>query len=249
MSLQGPNGQNVGLVHNALRAAILRGDIAAGQVTSQSELMRELGVSRTPLREAVRMLQREGLILAEPNRRIRIADFSIADVEAVYAMRIALEAVAIRVSVPILQPEDFAELEGLMTQMDHYMRFHELERMEVPHRAFHAKFVAAAGERLATTIGQLFEHAQRYRTAYGMSVPEGWPTRRAEHRAMLDAAAARDADLTVERMAIHYLRTAMQTISELDPGHDPLLLRTTVASAAPGALAAIQVTSTAAPAR
>jgi len=38
-----------------------------------------------------------------------------------------------------------------------------------------------------------------------MSVPEGWPTRRAEHRAMLDAAAARDADLTVERMAIHYL--------------------------------------------
>jgi DNA-binding GntR family transcriptional regulator len=243
MGLQGRNGQNVGLVHDALRAAILRGDISPGQITSQSELMRDLGVSRTPLREALRLLEHEGLILAEPNRRIRVADFSIADVEALYAMRIALEAVAIRVSVPTLQPEDLAELEGLMTQMDHFMRLDELERMEVPHRTFHAKFVAAAGERVASTIGQLFDHAQRYRTAYGASVPEGWPTRRAEHRAMLDAAAAGDADLTVERMAIHYLRTAMRTISELDPEHDPVLLRTTVASVAPAALGAIRVLS------
>lgn len=241
MGLQGRNGQNVGLVHDTLRAAILRRDIPPGQITSQSALMRDLGVSRTPLREALRLLEREGLVLAEPNRRIRVADFSIADVEAVYAMRIALEAVAVRVSVPTLRPEDLAELEGLMTQMDHFMRINDLDRMEVPHRTFHAKFVAGAGERVATTISQLFDHAQRYRTAYGATVPKGWPTRRAEHRAMLDAAAAGSADLTVERMAVHYLRTAMLTISELDPGHDPALLRTTVASVAPGALAAIRL--------
>src|SRR5580765_593543 len=111
------DGQNVTVVHDRLRSAILRGEIPPGEATSQVALAKQLGVSRTPLREALRLLEREGLVISQPNRRVRIAQFSIADLEGVYAMRIALEATGIRATVPTMSDEVFAELEGLMAQM------------------------------------------------------------------------------------------------------------------------------------
>jgi DNA-binding GntR family transcriptional regulator len=87
------DGLNVAVVHDQLRQAILRGDVPPGPATSQLVLARELGVGRTPLREALRMLQSEGLVISEPNRRVRIAELSIADAEELYVMRILLEAV------------------------------------------------------------------------------------------------------------------------------------------------------------
>ena len=231
------DGQNVMVVHDRLRDAILRGEIAPGEATSQVALAKQLGVSRTPLREALRLLEREGLVLSQPNRRIRIADFSLDDLEGLYAMRIALETVAVRLTVPKLGPEDFAELEGLMAQMDHYMRAGDQVRMDVPHAAFHAIFVAAAGARLATTIAQLFDHAARYRLAYGAAtMPSGYEERRAEHRAIIDAAASGEPDLTAELLAAHYAHTAMTVVAELDPQHDPALLRAAIQTVAPTAL-------------
>ena len=156
------------VVHDRLRDAILRGEIGAGEATSQVALAKQLGVSRTPLREALRLLEREGLVLSQPNRRVRIAEFSIADLEGLYAMRMVLETVCIRATVPMLGPEDFAELEGLMAQMDHYMRAGDQLRMDAPHAAFHARFTAAAGDRLTSTVALLFDHAPRYRLAYGL---------------------------------------------------------------------------------
>lgn len=186
------------------------------------------------------MLQREGLILSEPNRRVRVADFSISDAEELYAMRIALEVVAIRLTVPTLTSEDMAELEGLMAQMDHYMRQGDQQRMDVPHSAFHSRLVAAAGPRVATTMNQLFDHAKRYRLAYGAMAPDGYEGRRAEHRAILDAAAAGDAEAASVHLARHYTQTAMLVIGQLDPEHDPVLLRTTLETVAPGAAAAVK---------
>ncbi|MDX6653508.1 MAG: hypothetical protein QOH18_200, partial [Solirubrobacterales bacterium] len=115
------DGQNVTIVHDKLRHEILRGRIPAGE-TSQAALARDLDVGRTPLREAIRMLQREGLVISEPNRRLRIAELSATDMEELYVMRVALEGVAIRITVPTLGSDGIAELEGLMAQMDHYMR-------------------------------------------------------------------------------------------------------------------------------
>src|SRR5260370_27443333 len=93
------DGQNVAMAYDRLRTAILKGEIAAGAAPSQVVLARELGVSRTPLREALRLLEREGLILSEPNRRARVAQFSISDLQELYLTSISLEAVA-RPSTP-----------------------------------------------------------------------------------------------------------------------------------------------------
>jgi DNA-binding GntR family transcriptional regulator len=225
------DGLNVAVVHDQLRQAILRGDVPPGPATSQLVLARDLGVGRTPLREALRMLQSEGLVISEPNRRVRIAELSVADAEELYVMRILLEAVAARITVPTLDDNDIAELEGLMAQMDHLMRTGG-SIVELHHR-FHARFVQAAGPRVVAQIAQLFDHAERYRRAFGAAEPDHWKRRRAEHREILDAAKAGDPRATSEALAAHYLRTAKMVAAALDPGYDLARLRVAITVVAP----------------
>ena len=172
------DGQHVALVHDRLRDAILRGELPAGQTTSQVTLARDLDVGRTPLREALRMLQREGLVVSEPNRRVRIAELSSADAEALYVMRIALEAVAIRITVPTLDVDDVAELEGYMAQMDHYMRSDDRAGCAAPPRL--PRPPRERGGRARGDLDrQLFDHAERYRRASATPRSVGPAPRRA----------------------------------------------------------------------
>ena len=228
------SGQSFVAVHARLRAAILSGEIAEGAVTSQATLAERFGVGRTPLREALRMLQREGLVISQPNHRVRIAELSSEDAEELYIMRIALEAVAIRVTVPVLTSADLAELDGLMAQMDHYMKLRDHVGHREPHRQFHYRLVYAAGPRVSERIDELFDHAERYRRRFGAA--DSWEARRAEHRAILDAVGEGDRAAAADLLADHYLHTVRLVFGELDPGHDLARLRETVAIVAPGAV-------------
>jgi DNA-binding GntR family transcriptional regulator len=230
------DGQNVALVHEQLRHAILHGDIPPGQATSQIVLARELGVGRTPLREALRMLQHEGLVLSQPNRRVRIAELSVEDLEELYIARIALEAVAVRLTVPALTGEDIAQLEGLMAEMDSLAELGS-GAINTAHQSFHSRFVTGAGERPGALMAQLFDHAERYRRICAATVPDQWPKRRAEHRAILNAAKAGDSDATADALASHYVRTAKFVAAGLDPDYKLERLRATLAAVAPGAVA------------
>jgi DNA-binding GntR family transcriptional regulator len=229
------DGQNVAQLHDRLRDAILTGDLPAGEVTSQVALSAQLGAGRTPLREALRLLQHEGLVVSEPNRRVRVATLSSEDAEELYVMRIALETVAIRMTVPVLTSRDVAELEGEMAQMDHYMRERDWRGLRGPHRSFHTRLVAASGTRVVGTIAQLFDQAERYRLAHGARTEGEWELRGAEHRAILDAALAGDAELAARRLAEHYVHTATLVFAGMEPGHDLARLRTTLEAVAPGA--------------
>lgn len=222
-------------VHDRLRAAIITGAIPAGSTMSQLALAEQLGAGRTPLREALRMLQREGLVVSEPNRRVAIAPLTAADAEDLYVMRIALEVVALRVTLPTLRSPDVAQLEGLLAQMSHFQRSGDLAAMDGPHRAFHLRLVAGAGPRGVATIEDLFDHARRYRIVGGVELlRELWPQRAAEHRAVLDAVAAADVDAAALALARHYGRTAVDVFAELEPGHDLARVRATLTTVAPG---------------
>jgi DNA-binding GntR family transcriptional regulator len=231
-------GDNVVQVHEQLRELILSGDVRPGATTSQAELARDLDVGRTPLREAIRMLQSEGLISTEPNRRVVIASLSVEDAEELYVMRIALEATAARLTLPALTETDFAEMEGYMAQMTHLSGGGPptLNLFRAPHQAFHERFVSRAGARTAQLIAELFDHSERYRRVYGTISQDHYERRAAEHRAMLDAAIARDADALATALSAHYVATAKLVMSALDPDYPLARLRTAVASVAPGAL-------------
>jgi len=101
------------------------------------------------------MLQREGLVISEPNRPVRIAPLSQEDFEELVIMRIALETVAIHITVPTLTSSDFADLEGFMAQMEHYQKAGDQAGFHTPHRALHHRpFQCARARRLSENDGR-----------------------------------------------------------------------------------------------
>ncbi len=228
------NGQNVGFVHGVLREAILVGELAPGSITTQIALAERYGVGRTPLREALRLLQSEMLVVDEPNRRVQITPLTAQDAEELFITRVLLEPGAVRLTVPTLTARDDAEMRGYMAQMDHYEEGQDWIALREPHRAFHARLFSAAGPRLVAMLSQLFDHAERYRLR---SSPgrEFWKLRQSEHRALFAAAAARDAELTGRLLTAHYAHTAGLVCRALDPERGPVRLRETLRAIAPGA--------------
>jgi DNA-binding GntR family transcriptional regulator len=219
--------QNPDHVYVRLREAILDGDLAAGEVMSQVSLAGELGISRTPLREALRMLQAERLIESEPNRRVRVATVSARDLEELGIMRVTLEAQGVRLSVARMTPEHLARLEGHMAEMAHFAQARDYRRWGVPHRAFHVQLTALAGERLSDLLAQLFDHAERYRRLHIGYGPGAWAT--GDHREILDACKAGDSDAAAALLATHLARMPLEAAELLEPGYDSVALRATLA--------------------
>ena len=192
MGVTPPTATGADLVHDQLREQILTGVLAPGLVVSQVQLARELGVSRTPLREAVRMLQREGLVAGEANRMIRIASFSIADVEELYAVRIANEALGIRLTVPKMTATDDAALHQSLEDMARTAADGDEEAWTTFHRTFHTRLVAGSGKRLQTLLSELYDYAERYRHLYRTTEPRAMSIGAREHEQIVDACRARD---------------------------------------------------------
>jgi DNA-binding GntR family transcriptional regulator len=229
----GGSRDNIAAIHDELREAILRGDLRAGAVLSQLRLATDFGVSRGPVREALRLLQREGLVEAELNRRVRIADFSVDDLEQLYAMRVVNEALAVRATVPRLTGQELQDLHAALEEMEAVAGV-DVHAWEEPHRRFHRGLVTHAGRRLVRFVEELSDHAERYRRVYIAGDPRAWSVGAAEHRAIYEAAERRDADGASEATVQHLARTALTVLANLAPEHDPSLVRGAVrASLAP----------------
>ena len=96
------DAQRVELVYARLRAEIVRGELKPGDTIRQERLAKTYEISRTPLREALRMLERDGLVQAEPNRSFRVAGFSMSEMEEIYVTRLPVEALAMRPRVAVV---------------------------------------------------------------------------------------------------------------------------------------------------
>jgi DNA-binding GntR family transcriptional regulator len=212
------------LVHARLRDAILHGEFDPHAPISQVQLARRLGVSRTPLREALRMLQREGLIDSEPNRRVRVAALSVADLEQLYAARVVIEAVTLRISAPQFTDEDFAETRRSLETMDRLAGDRDLDAWEEAHRAYHGALRKYAGDRFERLASDLSDHTERYRRVY-LAEPRAWRAAAEEHRAIYVACVERTPVEAAQQLARHLARTALTLIAALAPEHDPRPVR------------------------
>jgi DNA-binding GntR family transcriptional regulator len=216
-------------VQARVRELILDGTLPPGSVLSQVQLSRALGVSRTPLREALRMLQEEGLIDAEPNQRPRVRGFDSGDLESVYAIRILLESFAVGLTIPRLGPDDLAEAESALGRMRAASATKDLAAWRSAHREFHRILVSGAGEQVVQLIEYQAEQAQRYLRFYQLRDAQAWWSRdtEADHRHLLDAV-KRDqwgSRTAVGAIGRHLARTALWVIAEADPTRDPLPIR------------------------
>jgi len=210
-----------------LRELILGGSLQPGLVISQVELARSLGVSRTPLREALRMLQEEGLIEAEPNRRARVTRFDPGDLDTVYGCRVMLESLGCVLTVRSFSDEEVERLRTALDAMAEHARTRSVEEWQVAHREFHRLLVGRASDQFGRTIAAYQDRAERYWVMFIRANGSGGLSMRdAEHRALFEAAARRDAKGTAVLLAKHLSRTALTLMAQLAPEHEPLTVRT-----------------------
>ncbi len=137
-----------------LREAIARGHLKPGTRLKQQDLARQFGVSPTPVREALRRLEGDGLVLYVPNRGIRVAQVDYPEVEEIYLMRMALERLAVRYAVPELTPEDLSLLEHLQERMDRVIVRGHLGTLRDLNYDFHMVIYSRAGFRRLLQIIQ-----------------------------------------------------------------------------------------------
>jgi DNA-binding GntR family transcriptional regulator len=210
-----------------LRELILGGSLQPGLVISQVELARSLGVSRTPLREALRMLQEEGLIEAEPNRRARVTRFDPGDLDTVYGCRVMLESLGCVLTVRSFSDEEVERLKTALDSMAEHAKTRSVEQWQVAHREFHRLLVGRASDQFGRTIAAYQDRAERYWVMFiRANGSSGLSMRDAEHRAIFEAAAERDATRTAVLLATHLSRTALTLMAQLAPEHEPLTVRT-----------------------
>ncbi len=176
------------------------------------------------------MLQREGLITAEANRQVRVAPFTLEELEEIYALRITNESLGIRLTVPKMTREDDAFLTESLSKMERYATARSIDEWEHRHRAFHRRLVRGAGARPLRLLGELADHAERYRRLYVTEDPRAWTAGAQEHQAIVEACLARDSAGAAERLARHFAHTALSVLMRLAPEHEPAVVRAALRS-------------------
>src|SRR5690348_293612 len=149
-------------VYDYLRKRILDGTLPPGTILSQVQLAQQLGVSRTPLREALRLLQEERLVLAEHNHRVRVADINLEELESLYASRIMLEPLALALTIPRLSQSDLDAIAQTVEAMYAASAAHDTDAWEQANERFHELLVMHAEARMRGSIKRSIEASERY---------------------------------------------------------------------------------------
>lgn len=212
----------VEFAYRVIRSDILAGHLPPGGVLSQVRIAAELGISRTPLREALRLLAAENLINGDFNRRMRVAEVSLEDFDQIYAMRIALEPVAVASTLPKLDFAARAALTAHTDDMDSAIARLDLESFRISHRAFHLGLVTGSGPRIRRALEDLWDHSERYRLLYlrhdyaapNSASAERLRTSQADHRLILAAALDGDVAACSDALVAHLHRTLVVVFTE-----------------------------------
>lgn len=223
-------------VYEALQSAILSGKLKPDTILSQVEVARSFNVSRTPVREAMRMLQEGGLLSGEPNHRSRVVGFDPNDIEALYVKRIVLEALGVSITTRKMSPELRDELEQLIDALESDEAHQDFGVWQTHHRRLHRLIVCKAGDTLVAELENLERRSERYQSTYkGQHLAGWWQRGEAEHRELFEAMAAGDACKSCELAARHLARTALELLASLAPEYDSSSLRASLKFALAGA--------------
>ncbi|CAN5298014.1 GntR family transcriptional regulator [soil metagenome] len=212
-------------LYHALRDEILAGALAPGAILSQVRLAGRLGVNRTPLREALRMLQQERLVEAEHNKRVRIMPLTDTDLVDLYALRIINSALALRVSLPRFTKTDIDALEEMIEALDRFAAFEILDQWALKYLQIHALLAVHADDRLRSDVKNLAEYCERYHRPLLQQSPINFILGAREHRALLQAIKDRDANGAVGALTRHLARSALDIVSMRNPAFDPVAVR------------------------
>lgn len=192
----------------AIREMILDGSFRPGDRLSEEQLSAAIGVSRTPIRDALRRLENDYFVSIRANRGARVRGWDAADIEDLFQMRAIIEGFGARRAAERASPEQIAELREQIQRIDQAIadsRNPDIEVFLAANARFHQVICDASGNsRLSDMIASLVAQAVVVRTAKGFSIED---LRRSNfhHREMAEAIEARDGDLAETVMRTHIL--------------------------------------------
>lgn len=194
------------IVFESIREAILNGVFEPGERLMEIQLAEELGVSRTPVREAIRILELENFVIMVPRKGAYVAGVSSKDVAEVFEIRSALEGLAASLAAERITDGELEQMEQALLYRAQEEQT-ELEQSVKSDTDFHALvYRASRNERLILILANLREQIQRFRTT-SLSVPGRMKVAIDEHRAILEALRNHDSE-TAQALTIAHIETA-----------------------------------------
>ncbi len=191
------------VVFNNLRDAILKGQLKPGERLLENHLAEKLGVSRTPVREALRMLEQENLVELIPRRGAQVLDISAEDIKNVLEIRKALEVVSIRHACHKMDEESLNELKAYNEEFEKSFEKEDYEGVATADEKFHDVIFRAAGNlKLMAIISNIQAQVYRYRMAY-LKVYETKTAVINHHRNIIEAVENHDEALGEKVMEEH----------------------------------------------
>lgn len=215
-------------VYRVLRDRILRRELRAGEKLSDLRLSSELGVSRTPIREALLQLVQDGVVVAEPNRGFFVATFSRKDLEEIFDLRAALETFALR---QITRSDHQEEYERALFELEHAERLIRFATTEEEReaaaeaflktdRGFHSWLVEKSGNRrLISIVTGLWAQISIFQQA-GAELPGWMELALHQHRTIIQRLVDDDIDGAHSALESHLLDMKARVLADLAPFDD-----------------------------
>lgn len=180
------------LVLETIREAIINGTLKPRERLMEIQLAEELGVSRTPIREALRKLEMEGFIVMVPRKGAYVADISFKDIADIFEIRAALEGLAAGLAAERITDEELESMERLLVEKGKAIAANDIEKLVAVDTKFHESlYQASRNQRLTSIISNLREQIQRFRTT-SLSYPGRSKQSLDEHRGIVEAIQSRD---------------------------------------------------------
>lgn len=219
----GRDGESSGAVDSAyrhIRSAIIRGELASGETLLEARLAERIGVSRTPVRQALSRLASEGLVVMGRYRRAQVAGFSMAEVAEVFRLRGKLEGHAARRACYRITEHDIARLETIEDELEAVfaqLGWHQhLPRFDELNNEFHGIIARAADSpRLEKILASSLELPASIFNYYKEALDERTERTHRQHREVIDALKARNPDWAEAAMSAHLFSILN------DPAPDP----------------------------
>ncbi len=215
----------VNSVHNRLREDILSGHIQPGVYLSQVQLAERYGVSRTPLREALRMLQEEGIITATHNHRVRVREVNLDDVEGISAQRILLSSLATYITVSSVNWRAGYDLEACLERLEVASAAGDAEAWHQADLAFHSAHQELAPPSIRDDLDRLGQRDELYKTIWMRTDRHTDPQTVEEHYSIATASLAGDAGEAMRAVARHRARIGLSVMARAVPEREPATIR------------------------
>jgi len=204
-------------IYRALRERILCNDIAPGTRLVLREIATQYESSDIPAREALRMLERDGLVETEPYRGARVTTLTAKEVEETYFIRSHLESIATGLAAERISEAELGDLEVLMERMQDAVDAQDGPRFSDLNREFHETIVAACGnDMLRDLTMDIWRRHSGFQRVFRM-VPKRLATSQAEHEGIMSALQARDSE-RASKLALWHKRSVGDTVGRLVEG-------------------------------